>query len=104
LRQLDELLKLLGTNDPLVRDLAQVANAMRVQMGNKYPGDPAEIQKLAEQIIDPLKNVELELSRRLEIMTAKDNVRSAREDEIPTNYKKLVEDYYKRLGSVKPNQ
>jgi len=99
MRQLDEIRTALGPNDPMVRDLAQIAAAMRVQMGNKYPGDPAEIQKLAEQIIDPLKNLELELSRRLEIMTAKDNVRSAKEDDVPSNYQKLVYEYYKRLAS-----
>ncbi len=39
--------------------------------------DPAEVQKLINQIIDPLKNIELELSRELQIMVGKDNVRSA---------------------------
>ena len=37
-------------------------------------------------------------------MTAKDRIRSAQEDEIPTAYRKFIEDYYKRLGNNKPPQ
>ena len=76
--------------------------AMRVEARSNNPGNAADLDKLVKDIIEPLKNVELELSRRLQIMMAKDNIRSAQEDEIPSSYRKLVEDYYKRLGSGKP--
>lgn len=102
MRDIQDLRNALPANDPLRQQLDQIANAMRVQAQSKYPGDPAEIERLANQIVDPMKNVELELSRRLQIMMAKDNIRSAQEDEIPAGYRKLVEDYYKRLGSGKP--
>jgi len=75
---------------------------MRVEARSNTPGNAADVEKLAKEIIEPLKNVELELSRRYQIMMAKDSVRSAQEEQIPSNYRKLVEDYYKRLGSNKP--
>ena len=65
-------------------------------------GDPSVIEKMAQQIIDPLKSVELDLSRALELLLAKENIRSAREDEIPQGYQKLVEEYYKKLSAPTP--
>src|SRR5262249_2121156 len=98
LRDIQDLRNLLGPNDPLARQLDQVANAMRIQARSSYPGDPEEIAKLAQQILDPMKGIELELSRRLQIMIGKDNVRSAQEDEMPAAWRKYIEDYYKRLA------
>ena len=41
----------------------------------------------------------MELSRALQILLAKENIRSAQEDEIPTGYQKFVEEYYKKLSN-----
>ena len=43
----------------------------------------------------------MELSKALQILLAKDNIRSAQEDEIPAGYQKLVEEYYKKLSNPK---
>jgi hypothetical protein len=99
---LQDLRNSLAPGDPVAREIDQAMAALRVEARSNTPGNLAEVEKLAKEIIDPLKNVELELSRRLQIMLAKDNIRSAQEDEIPASYRKLVEDYYKRLGSNKP--
>ena len=77
-------------------------NAMRIQMRNRNMGDPDEIERMAQEIIDPLRSVELELSRALQLLMAKENIRSAQEEDIPAAYRKLVEEYYKRLSSQKP--
>jgi len=72
-------------------------------INNARGGDAAEIEKLAQQIIDPFRSIELELSRTLELLLAKENIRSAQEEEIPEGYKKLVEEYYKRLSNQRAN-
>ena len=56
---------------------------------------------MAQQILDPLRGIELELSRNLQLLLAKENIRSAQEDEIPQGYQKLVEEYYKKLSNPK---
>ena len=43
------------------------------------------------------------LSRELQVLFAKENIRSAQEEEIPEGYKKLVEEYYKKLSNQKSN-
>ena len=72
-------------------------------MNGRNGGDPAQLDKLAQQIIDPFRSVELELSRELQVLLAKENIRSAQEEEIPEGYKKLVEEYYKKLSNQKSN-
>jgi len=59
---------------------------------------------MAQQILDPLRGIELELSRELQLLLAKENIRSAQEDEIPQGYQKLVEEYYKKLSNPNPKQ
>jgi hypothetical protein len=72
--------------------------AQNMARNGAFDGDPAEIERLAQQIIDPFRSVELELSRELQLLMAKENVRSARDDEIPSGYRPLVEEYYRRLS------
>jgi len=45
-----------------------------------------------------------ELSRSLQLLLAKENIRSAQEDEIPQGYQKLVEEYYKKLSNPNSKQ
>ncbi len=67
-------------------------------------GNPQAIEKMAQQILDPLRGIELELSRSLQLLLAKENIRSAQEDEIPQGYQKLVEEYYKKLSNPNSKQ
>jgi hypothetical protein len=46
----------------------------------------------------------MELNRALTILLAKENIRSAQEDEIPPGYQKAVEEYYKKLSSLTQKQ
>ena len=46
----------------------------------------------------------MEISRALQILLAKENIRSLQEDEIPADYRKFVEEYYKKLGSLNSAQ
>jgi len=94
----------LGRNDPISRELDQVAGALQNAIRDPRVGDPRAIDRLAAQIIDPLRGIELELSRNLQLLLSKENIRSAQEDEIPQGYQKLVEEYYKKLSNPKQQQ
>ena len=90
----------LGPKSPFAPGLAQVERNLQGALNGGF-GDPRALDKL-QQVIDPFKGVELELSKALQILLAKDNIRSAQEDEIPAGYQKLVEEYYKKLSNPKP--
>jgi len=100
LSEIQDIRNLIGSNDPLAADLNRIMNAIRAQ-SNGLAGDPNAIAKIAQSILDPLRSVELELSQKLQLLIAKDNVRAAQEEDIPTAYKPLVEEYYKRLSNQK---
>ena len=92
----------LPRNDPAIQYLDRAIQALQgLQRGN-YSKDPDELLRGLQGIIDPLRNVELQLSRELQLLTEKENIRSAQEEDVPANYKKGTEDYYKALGSLKP--
>lgn len=54
---------------------------------------------LKDQVIDPLRGVEMELSKRLQLKLGKNNLRLSDEGEAPAAYRRLVDEYYKRLSS-----
>ena len=99
LQDVEDIRSLLGPNDPLSGDLGQITDAIRRRMEEHRPGNPVEIDALVSEIILPFRTIELELSRELQLLIGRENIRSAQEDEIPANYRRLVEEYYERLGS-----
>jgi hypothetical protein len=103
LREIQDIRDQLGRGNEFADELARIEGNLRNLMNSRNGGDPAEIAKLAQQIIDPFRSLELELSRELQVLLAKENIRSAQEEEIPEGYKKLVEEYYKKLSNQKAN-
>jgi hypothetical protein len=103
--ELRDLQRQLGPNSPYARELDAIANNLQTLIrDNKLVGNPQAIEKLSQQIIDPFRGVELELSRALELLLAKENIRSAKEEDFPEDYAKYLEEYYKKLSSNSTKQ
>lgn len=64
----------------------------------KLFNDLQELELLKSQVIDPLRKLEFELSRRLQEKLGKDALRWSDESGVPESYRKQVEEYYKRLS------
>jgi hypothetical protein len=92
----------LPRNDPSIPDLDRAIQALQNLQRGGFNRDARDIEASLQGIIDPLRNVELQLSRELQIMVEKENVRSAKEEDTPTSYKKENERYYEALGRLKP--
>jgi hypothetical protein len=71
------------------------------QVGQRFSGDPAEIQKITQQILDSVHKVEGELAKSLQLLVEKDKIRAAQEDEIPAAYQNEVKAYYEAVGKQK---
>jgi len=105
LNDIRDLQRQLGPNSPYARELEGIANNLQGLMRDpRLVGNPQAIDKLAEQIIDPFKGVELELSRALQLLLAKDNIRAAKEEDFPEDYAKYLEEYYKKLSNTGTKQ
>jgi hypothetical protein len=76
-----------------------ISNAENVQ--RRFSGDPGEIDRLMGQILEPLREAELELSRSYQSLVEKDKIRAALEDEIPAAFQKEVKAYLEAAGKGK---
>ena len=94
----EKISELLREIDPRrARDIAQLAREMRRIDASRIFNDPEEIRMLRSQIIDGLKELELDLYRELG-RSGPDQLRLAFEEEIPPEYRSKVEEYYRKLA------
>ncbi len=104
LRDAEELRKQIGRErGDLARDLDQAISQLR-QMAeeinrNDIHDDLQTAARLKTGIIDPLRQLEVELSRRLQAKLGKNNLRLSDEGAAPERYRRQVEQYYKRLSN-----
>lgn len=89
-----------GRSGDLTRDLDQAIRELEQLVNNGQGGaNGAQVlDKLKNDVIEPLRQVELELSRLLQAKLGKANLRLADEGAAPERYRKLVDEYYKRLS------
>jgi hypothetical protein len=100
LRELQDLRRQLGRNGgDLARDLDRAIQQLQQLSDNPYRDDMQTALRLKTEVIDPLREVEVELSRRLQAKLGKNNLRLADEGAAPERYRKLVDEYYKRLSN-----
>jgi hypothetical protein len=58
---------------------------------------------LKSEIIDPLRQLELELARRLQARLGNKGPGTLGEGEAPDRYRRMIEDYYRRLSVRSPD-
>jgi hypothetical protein len=96
-----ELRRLLDRNSTQMKNLEAVIERLRSLDDARTYNDPEESARLREAI-DLLRQVEIDLSRDLERLVQKEKFLYADDNEAPSGYRKLVEEYYKALARGKP--
>ena len=71
---------------------------MQKLQNQQFGDDQQTAQRLKAEVIEPLRSIELELSKRLQAKLGKGNLRLADEGAAPERYRKLVDEYYKKLS------
>ncbi|NDD64907.1 MAG: hypothetical protein EBZ36_13190, partial [Acidobacteria bacterium] len=99
LRDAEELRQSLTRDRDLTRNLDQALNALRQIDPNLSRDDVATAKLLREQVIDPLRGIETELAGRLQARSGKNQLRLVDEGAPPDRYRRLVDEYYRRLSS-----
>ncbi|MBO0857560.1 MAG: hypothetical protein J2P21_03725, partial [Chloracidobacterium sp.] len=99
LREAEDIRRSLGKDRDLAADLDRAIQGLRRANEAIVRDDMHTALLLKDQVIDPLRSVELELSKRLQMQLGKNNLRLSDEGEAPEAYRKLVDEYYKRLSS-----
>jgi len=103
LREAEDLRRGLGKDRDLARGLDQAIQNLRNlgQAANegRFKDDTQTAALLKAQVVDPLREVEVELSRRLQAKLGRNNLRLSDQGEAPERYRRLVDEYYKRLSN-----
>jgi hypothetical protein len=96
-----ELRRLMDRNPTQTRNLEAVIETLRRLDGPRNYSDPEEIARL-KAAIEKMRQLELDLSRDLARLTQKDKYFYSDDNEAPSSYRRLVDEYYKALARGKP--
>ncbi|HWS89546.1 MAG TPA: hypothetical protein VN282_21420 [Pyrinomonadaceae bacterium] len=80
------------------RELGGIIGQLRGMTDGRMDGEAQTAAALKAQVIDPLRQLELELSKRLREQLGRTNLRLGDEGAAPGRYRKSVEEYYRRLS------
>lgn len=100
LREAQDLRRQLGRDGGgATRDLDRAIERLERLAGKGgMQGAAQTAAALKAQVIEPLRQVEMELSRRFEAKNGNNNLRLGDDGTAPERYRKLVDEYYKRLS------
>jgi len=104
LREAQDLRRDLGPTGLGAGRLDEVIDELKRLADGKMEGDAATAASLKADVVEPLRQLELELSRRLQQQSARTNLRLRDEGAAPEKYRKAVEEYYRRLSGGKARQ
>ncbi len=82
--------------------LNEVIEQLKRFADGRMEGDAQTSALLKTSVIEPLRQIELELSRQLPQQAGRTNLRMRDEGTAPEQYRKAVEEYYRRLSGGRP--
>jgi hypothetical protein len=103
-RQIEQGLNLLNQLRPTVQDspearhqLQTLIDEMRNLDPKRFPGNPALVEQMHQQILSGVDALELQLRRQLE-ETRGGTIRNTDPTKVPAGYKDSVAEYYRKLS------
>jgi hypothetical protein len=78
--------------------LDEAIEQLRRMADGRMEGDAATAALLKANVVDPLRQLELQLSRQAQSQAGRTNLRLRDEGAAPERYRKAVEEYYRRLS------
>jgi hypothetical protein len=102
LQEAQDLRREWGTNNAGLLD--HVIDELKQLADGKMEGDAATASLLKADVIEPLRQLELELSRQLQQQSGRTNLRLRDEGAAPEKYRRAVEEYYRRLSGGRQKQ
>src|SRR6185369_9197806 len=87
-----------GTSTGSARQLDTVIDKLKQLADGRMEGDAATASLLKQEVVEPLRQLELELSRQIQQQSGRTNLRLRDEGAAPEKYRRAVEEYYRRLS------
>jgi len=104
LREAQDLRREWGTSGVAAGRLDEVIEQLRRMADGRMDGDAATAAYLKADVIEPLRQLELELSRQVQQQSGRTNLRLRDEGAAPEKYRRAVEEYYRRLSGGRQRQ
>ena len=104
LREAQDLRREWGTTGMGAGRLDEVIEELKRLADGRMEGDAATASHLKAEVVEPLRQLELELSRALQQQSGRTNLRLRDEGAAPEKYRKAVEEYYRRLSGARQRQ
>jgi uncharacterized LabA/DUF88 family protein len=104
LREAQDLRREWGQSGVNAGRLDEVIDELKRLADGKMEGDAATASLLKAEVVEPLRQLELELSRQLQQQSGRTNLRLRDEGAAPEKYRKAVEEYYRRLSGARQRQ
>jgi hypothetical protein len=102
LREAEGLRREWGITGEPTRTLAEVIEQLRRFADGRMEGNAQTAAALKADVVEPLRQLELQLSRHLQQQGGRTTLRLRDEGAAPERYRKAVEEYYRRLSSGRP--
>ena len=99
LREAQDLRREWGATGLGAAQLDDVIERLKRLADGKTEGEAATAALLKAEVVDPLRQLELELSRQLQQQSNRTNLRLRDEGAAPEKYRRAVEEYYRRLSA-----
>jgi hypothetical protein len=104
LREAQDLRRDWGQSGVNAGRLDEVIDELKRLADGHMDGDAATASLLKAAVVEPLRQLELELSRVLQQQSGRTNLRLRDEGEAPEKYRKAVEEYYRKLSGARQRQ
>jgi hypothetical protein len=104
LREAQDLRREWGATGLGVGRLDEVIEQLKRMADGRMEGDAATAAYLKADVVEPLRQLELELSRQLQQQSGRTNLRLRDEGAAPEKYRRAVEEYYRRLSGARSKQ
>jgi hypothetical protein len=93
-----------GTTGANIAQLDKVIEELKKLADGHMEGDAATAAALKADVVEPLRQLELELSRQVQQLSGRTNLRLRDEGAPPEKYRRAVEEYYRRLSGGRQKQ
>lgn len=104
LREAEALRRDWGATGGPIGKLGDVIEQLKRFADGRMEGDAQTAALLKANVVEPLRQLELELSRQVQLQSGRTNLRLRDEGAAPERYRKAVEEYYRRLSGARPKQ
>ena len=94
IHELNQMRRLAASDPQNAKDISDLARQMQRLDPSRFPGNPAMVEHMHEEILSSLDRIELQLQRS----GVSSQARTGKPDPVPTGYQESVAEYYRQLS------